>query len=473
MGAAGSAASAGGAGRGIRVVPGDDAGAVMDALAARLEDDGPAVLPAADPEREAAFARSAEASGGVEAETALIVSTSGSTAAPKRTALPAAALSASAEAVTAELDRRVALALASSGIAGVPVAGGAGQWQWVLCLPPRYIAGAQVLARAVLGGTEPVVAGTARFRPAALVDAYERLDAPCLAISLVPAQVQLLLDAAEARGRNAERYGADPQELREVMAAFDAILVGGQALPRAVRERAEELDWQLVPTYGASETAGGCVYDGVPLGGVELRIEDGEVLIGGPVLASGYVGAPGRTARAFPSLDGRRWYRAGDAGELLPDPEVPGGARLRVTGRLDDVIISGGEKVLPGKLETLLRELPGLSEAVVIAAPSQRWGQVPVVVVASRGMAARPGTPLRADDCRLVLPDDGGRDGTPIGSEGDARALLGMRERAAALGRAFRPAALLRVPELPRLLSGKPDRRALAALLARHFPALP
>lgn len=441
-----------GGGRPLRVVPAREPEAVAEAIARRLLSDGPAVLPAADPAAETAFAQRLAEGGGLPEELALVVSTSGSTAAPKRVALSAGALRAAAEASGAELDRRVAASLSQfelTGPRGLATVQGPEAWQWVLCLPAHYIAGAQVLVRAALGGGRAVVAATERFRPRALVDAYEELDAPCLAVSLVPAQLQRLLAAAEASPRQAERYGVEAEELREVMAAFDAILVGGQALPRSVRERAERLDWQLIATYGASETAGGCVYDGAPLPGVELRVEDGELLVAAPQLASGYAGDPERSAAAFPEIDGRRWYRTGDAGLLEPDPTVPGGTRLRVTGRLDDVIVSGGEKVPLGGLEARLRELRGFEELVVAPCPSEQWGRVPVAVLASPAVEAGGAVPAGPDD----------------------PALLRLRQAAGELGRAFRPAALLRVRELPRLPGGKPDRVAIAALAARVFAA--
>ena len=93
----------------------------------------------------------------------------------------------------------------------------------------------------------------------------------------------------------------------------------------------------------------------------------------GPVLAEGYLGDADRTADRFISEPGRRWYRTGDAG-------VWDGSRLAIAGRLDDVLITGGEKVSLGLVEQVVQELPGLAEAVVVRAPSAEWGEVPVVV---------------------------------------------------------------------------------------------
>src|SRR5690606_23493026 len=113
----------------------------------------------------------------------------------------------------------------------------------------------------------------------------------------------------------------------------------GQALPEPLRERAADLGIRLVRTYGSSETSGGCVYDGVPLDGVGVRVVDGQLQIAGPQLADGYLGDEALTARAFIRDEhGIRWYRTGDLG-LLEDGAV------RVHGRADNVIVSGGINV--------------------------------------------------------------------------------------------------------------------------------
>ena len=122
------------------------------------------------------------------------------------------------------------------------------------------------------------------------------------------------------------------------LARFDAVLVGGGPLDPACAPRRRRAGIRIVQTYGMSETCGGCVYDGLPLDGVEVRIgDDGEVLLRGPMLFDGYEGEPERTAAVL--RDG--WFHTDDLGELDDD------GRLRVTGRRDDVIISGGVKV-PG-----------------------------------------------------------------------------------------------------------------------------
>ncbi|MES1170199.1 MAG: AMP-binding protein, partial [Leifsonia sp.] len=276
----------------------------------------------------------------VEQRIALVVETSGSTGRPKRVALSADALLANAAASESAL-------------------GGPGQW--VLALPTHYIAGLNVLARSLAAETEPVTVEGAHFTSSGFLEAVAGMSIPERFTSLVPAQLATLLD--------------DPAATAS-LARFAAVLVGGQATPRALLDRAAAAGIRVRRSYGSSETSGGCVYDGVPIGTAAVRIVDGEVWLGGPSLAEGYLGDPDLTRRRFVMDAGERWYRTDDAGSLDD-------GRLTVTGRRDDVLISGGVKVAIAAVERALREQPGLADAVVVAVHDSRWGQVPVAVTAS------------------------------------------------------------------------------------------
>ncbi|SDH02294.1 O-succinylbenzoic acid--CoA ligase [Leifsonia sp. 98AMF] len=331
---------------------------------------------------------------------ALVIETSGSTGVPKRVALSADALLASAAASASTLG---------------------GQGQWLLALPTHYVAGAQVLVRSLAAETEPILYGGGHFEAERFASLAQELDHDLRFTSLVPVQLARLVEAAEAGSRT----------VADALRRFDGILVGGQALSTQLRERAEAIGARIVSTYGSSETAGGCVYDGVPIGTAVVRTVDGQLEISGPMLAEGYLGDPDRTAAAFHEADDARWYRTGDLGS------VDDAGRVTVLGRADNVIISGGEKVLLDAVERAVREHPGLHEAVVVAAEDARWGQVPVVVV-------------------------------EVSGEATSSATLEMLRRAVRerLGRAAAPARIVEVDRLPRLDSGKPDRVALARLAA-------
>lgn len=363
-----------------------DPSAVLRGLEAALAG-GPALLPVA----EGGPALPTRAPSHVARRVALVVETSGSTGTGKRVALSSDALLAGAASADAAL-------------------GGPGRW--VLALPTHYIAGLNVLTRSIAAGTTPVVVAPGHFDARAFADAVDRLDvgpdAPRRYTSLVPVQLGRVLD--------------DP---RATAAAtrFDAVLVGGQATPAPLRQRALDAGIRVVTTYGASETSGGCVYDGVPFGTVRTEVVDGALELAGPMLAEGYLDDPDRTAAAFVERGGHRWYRTGDAATVDPD------GRLRVLGRLDDVIVSGGEKVPLGAVERRVRELPGQDAAVVTRRASGKWGEVPVVVTEH---------PLDLDTVREHV--------------------------AATLGRAARPAEVLVVDAVPMLASGKPDRRAVRGL---------
>jgi len=308
----------------------------------------------------------------------LVIETSGSTGRPKRVLLSRHAMRTSALATQERL-------------------GGPGHW--LLNLPPAYVAGVQVLYRSVVAGTEPIAfqGSFATTRPLVHGRAY---------VSLVPTQLVRAL--------------ADPDETA-ALEDFEAVLVGGGPLRPEVRERAEDQGIRVVQTYGMSETCGGCVYDGRPLAGVEVRIDDDEqVLLRGPVLFDGYEGEPERTATAF--RDG--WLVTNDLGHWTPE------GRLAVDGRADDVVISGGVKVPGAAVAAAILGHPDVNEAFVVGVPDDEWGERVVAVVTVSGLVDL--TELRD----LVEP------------------------------RAWAPRALLVVDELPLLPNGKVDRVALEELAA-------
>ncbi len=297
----------------------------------------------------------------------LVVETSGSTGEPKPVVLSRAAMRASADATHARL-------------------GGPGQW--LLTLPPTYVAGLQVLFRSVRAGTTP------QTEPGALTGARRY-------VSLVPTQLVRMLEAGEA----------------DALRGLDAILLGGAALEPAVRKRAEAAGARIVTTYGMSETCGGCVYDGVPLDGVAVKIgADQRVRVGGPVLFDGYDGQPDATRAVLE--DG--WLVTQDLGRFDHD------GRLEVLGRVDDVVLSGGVNVPTPAVARRLRAHPGVRAVEVLGRPDAEWGAVVVAYVVG----------------------DAGREE--------------LRDWVAAeLPRAWAPRHVVHLEALPLLPHGKVDRQAL------------
>jgi o-succinylbenzoate---CoA ligase len=311
-----------------------DNSAIVAAVAAAL-DGGPAVLPLPSDDPRADELRAAMAvDEPTLAGTAVVVATSGSTGVPKGVELSAAALRASAAATHARL-------------------GGPGQW--LLALPAHHIAGVQVIVRSLLAGYAPVLRG---------YDGVTEMTGPRRYTSLVPTQLVRLLD--------------DPAGV-EALCSFDAVLLGGAAAPESLVARARAAGVRVLTTYGMSETAGGCVYDGQPLDGVRVRLVDGVISLAGPMLASGYRRDPVGTAAAF--VDG--WFRTSDLGVLSPD------GSLSVSGRADFMINTGGVKVAPAAVEAVLAAQPGVAEACVVDLPDPEWGQLVAAAVVPVD-AARP-----------------------------------------------------------------------------------
>ena len=379
---------------------------LMPALRAALAGDGDPLLPhAADRPAPAALAPGEPLAPEEDDEhdpTVVVVATSGSSGAPKGVLLPAGALLASASATHDRL-------------------GGPGRW--LLALPAQHVAGVQVLVRSLVTRTTPGVLDlTGGFTPAGFAAAAAALPGDRRYTALVPTQLVRLLEAADA---------GEPAGLRE-LARFDAVLVGGAGTPAPVLERAAAAGVRVVTTYGASETSGGCVYDGVPLDGVRVRLEGGpggdRVLLGGPTLARGYRG--GDPDGAFvQDADGERWWRTADAGSL-------GDGRLQVLGRLDDAVLTGGATVLPAAVEAVLLRLPGIAEAVVTGVDDPHWGRRVVAAVVPAAGAPAP----RLDDVRAQVASE--------------------------LGPYAAPRQLLVLASLPLVGVGKPDRAAVARLAA-------
>ena len=327
---------------------------------------------------------------------ALTIGTSGSTGSPKLAMLTGDTLRASADATHERLG---------------------GQGQWLLAMPAHHIAGIQVLVRSLVAGTTPVSMDLASgFTGAGFARATAEIASGAMAYTaLVPTQLIRLLGCVDGR---------------QALTRYAAVLLGGAAAPSGLLAEARDAGFRVVTTYGMSETAGGCVYDGRALDVSLVQLEDdGRILLGGATLAQGYLGEPALTATTFVVDDtGRRWFRTDDVGHL----DVRGA--LVVDGRIDDLINTGGLKVAPRLVEEALTGLDSVAEAVVVGSLDPEWGQlVSAAIVVTQGSSPPTLEEVR-DRLRGILPD---------------HAL---------------PRRLATLPELPRRGPGKPDRAAVRRL---------
>jgi len=315
-----------------------------------------------------------------------------------------------------ELSHQAVLASASASAAAV---GGSGAW--LLALPVSGMAGLNVVIRSIVAGYRPVPLPPGSFTPEAFLAAYSQLPAGVPAyLSVVPTQLRRLLAASP---------------LVDTLASFATVLIGGAMVDDDLMDHARAAGINLVQTYGMTETCGGCVYDGSPLPGVSVAVseDDGRVELAGSVLASGYVAGGEEPGSDFVVRDGERWFRAHDLGEF--DEQN----RLRILGRSDDVIISGGENIVPQRVEGVIRELPQVRDALVVPVPDTQWGQkaVALVILSSLGVSV----------------------GQPDSLTGLVRAHVGQRLRPQ-----LAPRQVIVVERFPQLSSGKVDRAAAAAL---------
>lgn len=315
----------------------------------------------------------------VEDDLAFVIHTSGTAGAPRMACFTRVAADAAVHASTRALG-------ASSGD------------RWIACLPLAHVGGLLVVQRGVALGAPVSVL------PTFDVAAFEA-EREAVFTSLVPTQLLRLLDA-----------GAD-------LSRFRSILVGGSGLPPDLRRRAEDAGARVVETYGQTESFGGVVYDGSPLPGTQVRIGDAqEIELRGPTTMRGYRLDPEASAGTL-GPDG--WLRTGDAGRLGP------GGKLEVVGRLDDLIVSGGEKVWPEQVEAALAGHARVEAVAVGPRPDPEWGQRVVAWVVPRERSTAP-----------TLDD--------------------LREHAArTLPRSHAPRELVIVDRLPRTYNGKVRRQAL------------
>ncbi len=324
----------------------------------------------------------------VEDGDALVVATSGTSGTPKGVVLTHDALSSSAWATS----ERLAI--------------DPGRHTWLACLPLAHIGGLAVVTRAMVTGTPLMV--MPGFEAEAVEDAGR--SGRVTHVSLV----------TTALGR------LDP-------AVFTCVLLGGSRAPVS-------LPPNVVTTYGLTETGSGVVYDGWPLDGVEVAVRheggafsvpgvdggspppDGEILVRAPMLFRCY--RDGSDARVAGPDGARSWFATGDAGHWDPD------GKLVVSGRMDDVITTGAEKVWPDVVERVLRAHPDVAEVAVWKRSDPEWGERVVAWVVPVDDAPS------LDDLRRVVAD--------------------------AIAPWAAPKELVIVDDLPRTASGKVRRRALS-----------
>ena len=254
----------------------------------------------------------------VEPGDALVVATSGTTGEPKGAVLTHEALAAAAWLTS----RRVAVDPEFD--------------RWLACIPLAHVGGLGVVVRALITGTPCVVRERFEHRTGATL------------VSLVPAHLQRF-DVSE----------------------FRTVLLGGQAPPA-------EVPANVVATYGLTETGGGVVYDGLPLDGVEVRVEEDErIWLRGPTMLRSY-------RDGTDPKDPRGWLDTGDFGALGAD------GRLTVFGRSGEMIVTGGEKVWPTPVEQALLQHPAVADVAVAGRADAEWGQRVVAYVVPRDRATPP-----------------------------------------------------------------------------------
>lgn len=236
---------------------------------------------------------------------------------------------------------------------------------WLCCLPLHHVGGLAILMRSVVYGTGVLIE---RFDAAALASLI-RAERPTVA-SLVGTMLGRLLEA-----------GAELDRLR-------CVLLGGGPVPSALIDGAVQAGVPLAPTYGLTEAASQVTTlppdelerkpgsAGTPILPCEVRIEEEVIMVRGANVSPGAAGEDG-------------WLRTGDLGRI--DEE----GHLYVLGRMDEVIVTGGENVSPEEVEEALIAHPDVEDVAVSAKEDSEWQQA---IVAS--VVIRDGGGVTADELR-------------------------------------------------------------------------
>ncbi len=237
---------------------------------------------------------------------------------------------------------------------------------WLCCLPLSHVSGLSIVMRSVIYGT--TIGLHDGFDLDRVGETLERGEVSVA--SLVPTMLVRLLEA--------EVDLSGPR----------AILVGGGPVPEEVLEEAVGRDAAVVQTYGLTEACSQVTTlgpadaksrlgsAGRPLLTTHLRIDEGEILVQGPTVAPGCADADG-------------WLHTGDLGRI--DEE----GFLYVEDRIDDLIVTGGENVVPAEVEQVLLRHPEVADAAVVGREDPEWQQAVTAVVVLREHAELPTEELR------------------------------------------------------------------------------
>lgn len=240
--------------------------------------------------------------------------------------------------------------------------------RWLCPMPLAHVGGLSIQIRSAIYGTTVLLHERfdAERTLSALMDPAQRVTL----VSLVPTMLSRLLDAGLR----------EPPTLRRA-------LLGGGPIPPALLRRAAGAGVDVAPSYGMTEACSQIATDGVPLLGVEVRLDadTSEILVRGRNVSAGALHADG-------------WLHTGDLGAY--DDR----GRLMVVGRRSDTIVTGGENVAPAEIEATLLEHPAVADAAVLGRADPEWGEAVVAQVVPAAGAALDGEELRRFCAQRLAP---------------------------------------------------------------------
>lgn len=245
--------------------------------------------------------------------------------------------------------------------------------EWLCVAPIFHISGFSIVMRGLIYGM--TVRLVDKFEPEKVEDIL--VQEPVTIMSVVPYMLKKLLLQQQTSHKNYQNL-------------FRCMLLGGGTIDLATLQKCEQLKIPVVQCYGMTETCSQIVAlsaddalrklgsVGQPLFSTQLKLSSkNEVLIKTPALTPGYLNLPKKLSTK--EVDG--WYKTGDIGHL--DQE----GFLYIDGRLDDMLISGGENIFPQEVEEVYLQYPEIEEIAVVGKNDPEWGQIPVAFVVGKSQS--------------------------------------------------------------------------------------
>lgn len=275
----------------------------------------------------------------IKKESSLIINTSGTTKTPRLTVLSFKSLFYSAKCSIKTLSNR--------------------KGQWLLALPINYIAGIQVIIRSVILNIFPqVINFNVSFSQKSFLYTFHKMTKSIKYTALVPTQLFRLL--------NKYNY-----YVIEALQKFHTILIGGDFISKDLTDKIKKYNIQVSTTYGCTESSGGCVYNHIPMKGINIIVNslNQRICINGPILCRGYLNNKNLNKKSFQIINKKRFFITDDIGYKNRNS-------IYISKRINNIIKIGGIKHSINDIQEVLNKIFFIKESILIKINNLEWGEI-------------------------------------------------------------------------------------------------